>query len=126
MLHRLLTLLAGMALFACGPIGCQVAKTSFQMDSDSRTPGVGLQLAPKPKQKDDKSAVTSADHYGRDATVTHADATAEATPPAKSRWTKWLDRFRRPKRIPLPVTDTEPADATSLELDAPSDGLNSF
>ena len=124
--HRRLTLLAATALFAVCPIGCQVAKTSFQMDSDSRTPGVGLQLAPKPKQKEDGTAVRSADHHGEDAMVTHADATTDATSPSKSRWTKWLDRFRRPKQIPLPVTDTEPADATSVELDAPSDRLNSF
>jgi hypothetical protein len=39
----------------------------------------------------------------------------------ESRWSRWWDRLRAPKRIPLPLSGTETTDDASVELGAATD-----
>lgn len=112
-------------LIVGGSSGCQVARKSFQMDSDSRVPILGLQLVPKKKKPD----VTSIGHDSAkqaEATLLNLDQSDQPQP--LSRWPQWLSRFGKPKRIPLPITQTSPASSIELAEDIrlEQDGLHEF
>ena len=90
-------------VFSVGISGCKIDRTSIQMDSDNRLPSIGLDLRPKPK-------------FERPGPIRQISGTASEPSgvelptdrqPSHSRWSNWLNRFSKPKRIPLPRTDLE-------------------
>jgi hypothetical protein len=102
MRRRFAAALIGGILLAGGTLGCRTARTSFQMDSDSQTPQLGLQLTPS---KDPHASSGQADSTraikGHLVEIDRQDE----EPPRASR-PSWWNRWSKPKRIPLPVTDT--------------------
>ena len=108
-----------------GSAGCQVARKSFQMDSDSRVPIFGLQFVPK-KNKPDVTSIGHDSAKQAEATVLNLDQTDQ--PRSRARWPQWLSRLGKPKRIPLPITPTPPASNIELAEDIrlEQDGLHAF
>ena len=97
-------LIGACVLFALhGFIGCQVDRTSFQFNSDTQVPSLGLQLVPKREPQ----KIQTVGHHDRrahphQAKVLESDQSGGTK---RSRWTQWFSRFGRKKRIPLPRTD---------------------
>jgi len=104
-IRRSLCILVAGGCLLCGLSGCQVARTSFQMDSDNRVPILGLQLSPRER---DTSGIRR-DHAADDETPV-VDLNRRETMPRRSPWSKLLGRFGKPKRIPLPRTDLQSVD----------------
>jgi len=91
---------ATLALACLTTSGCQLDRTSFQMDSNSRIPFLGFQLSDLGRRKQDVGPVT----------VRAANAVADHTTPvaktAPRRLNTWLDGLKPPERISLPRTDS--------------------
>ena len=125
MMHRFVLSMVGGVILLAGSPGCQVAKSSFQMDSDSRLPFFGLQMAPKKKEpKPNVSPLSQSE--APVAKTTPASFDGEAATPRGSRWSKWFGRFGKPKRIPLPITDSPADDDSPVIVGADVDGLGEF
>lgn len=109
--HRwmVVRLLLGVFL-AVLPAACRVSGASFRLDSDSRSPSLGIQLAPKAKKGDARgeSASTPPPRAGdRDAIQLASDReTGPAGHPPS--WSDWLGSLGRPRRIPLPLSPGPP------------------
>ncbi len=122
--HRLVSSLVGGTILLGGLSGCQVTKSSLQMDSDSRTPFFGLQLGAKKKKSEPDVVPLGQSETPADKVVTTAFDDEGEKP--RSGWSKLFGRFGRPKRIPLPLTDSPP-DADSPEtIAADMNGLTGF
>ncbi len=120
---RLLLSMVGSVVLLSGLLGCQVARSSFQMDSDSRLPFFGLHLVPK-KKKPDVSPLSQSENPAAEATV--AGFSDEAETPRPTGWSKWFGRFGKPKRIPLPITDSQSDGDSPEAVAAEADGLAAF
>ena len=107
-IRRSLCILVAGGCLLCGLSGCQVARTSFQMDSDSQVPIVGLQLSPRER---DISGIRR--DYAADDETPVVDLNRGETIPRRSPWSKLLGQFGKPKRIPLPRTDLQSIDNLS-------------
>ena len=83
--------------------GCQVDRTSLQMDSDSRFPALGIQLVPKRKPQ----KIQTISHHESLATPEKAMQTRQSSTARSSRWTQWLNPFGKKQRIPIPRTDLQ-------------------
>ena len=98
---------------------CQPSRQAFQMDSDSRTPMLGLEFAPKKPSADVTGISNRAASEIR--TVPGASSRTqpvdEAEPP--SGWSKLWGKLTPAKRIPLPRTDSR--DDGSNENSRPAD-----
>ncbi|MCA9023598.1 MAG: hypothetical protein KDA86_00155 [Planctomycetaceae bacterium] len=108
---RLLVLLASLGLS-----GCQVGRTFFQMDSNSRAPFMGLDLLPK---RDRSSPTTGVSRFQNEPVVQSSAIAAPPEPQERetSRLSRLLGRSPEPERLSL--QSAEPADAESLTMDAP-------
>ena len=111
---RILSLvLCGLSLLL-GAIGCRVSGTSFQMDSDQRSPSLGLQLSPR-KKRTPKDDWTIRQTGGVENRSVKTQPPADKAVPQRSAWSRLLGRFGTPKRVPLPRTDIR------SDEDAPDD-----
>ena len=107
-----------------GLSGCQVTKSAFQMDSDSRVPFFGLQLGSKKKKSEPDVAPLSQSETPAAGAVMAGFDDEQKNP--RSGWSKLFGRFGKPKRIPLPITDSQ-SDADSPEtVAADTSGLPAF
>ena len=101
-----------MAVALClGLPACQPSRQAFQLDSDSRTPMLGLEFTPRNEAPD----VTGiANREGSQGEVPAPAGPAQQVPVEAgddpSAWSKLWGKFTRPKRIPLPRTDGEAPD----------------
>lgn len=122
--HRLVISIVGGAILLGGLSGCQVTKTSLQMDSDNRTPFFGLQLGTKKKKSEPDAVPLGQSEMPANKVVTTGFDDEGEKP--RSGWSKLFGRFGRPKRIPLPLTDST-SDVDSPEtIAADLDGLAGF
>jgi len=96
-------ILCGLSVLS-GASGCRVSGTSLQMDSDHRTPILGLRLAPRNK-KAPKHERTIRQIGGSENRSIDPQRPAGEPLPQRSAWSRLLGRFGTPKRIPLPRTD---------------------
>jgi hypothetical protein len=93
------------ASLACG---CAVERSSLSIDSNSRVPFMGLQLAPPKKKEPVYQRSISRDRAAQsEAAVVRL---AQHEPRTESRWTDWLTPS--PPRVsqPLPRTETPASD----------------
>jgi hypothetical protein len=109
----LLTLVAACCVATSG---CQVGRRWFQFDSDSRIPGVGVELRAESKQRkaDTKQVRQSPQESSGVRTAEHEH---DADTPRK-RLPDWLRLGGREERVPLPLT----ANAEPVERPAASSG----
>ena len=118
----LLNLLWIIVLLGCFA-GCQIDRKFFQMSSDNPSPVLGLQLAPRAK-KQDKSGIRGISATEEVAPVVELDR--QDTASRRSKWPKWLGRLGKPKRIPLPRTDSLSGETTTNVPGAAVDLVDDF
>ena len=108
---RLLVLLASLGLS-----GCQVGRTFFQMDSNSRVPFMGLDLLPK---RDRSSPTAGVSRFQNEPVAQTSAVTAPPEPQEREtgRLSRLLGRSLGPE--PLSLQPAESADSVSLSMDAP-------
>ena len=94
---------AGLAIVCLMTTGCQLDRTSFQMDSNNRIPFLGFQLSDLGhRQKDSDQLITV-----RAESASVDESTEEDARTARRRLGDWLDGLRSPERISLPRTDSQ-------------------
>ncbi len=103
--------------------GCQIDKKFFQMSSDNPSPVLGLQLAPRAK-KQDKSGIRGISATEEVAPVVELDR--QDTASRRSKWPKWFGVLGKPKRIPLPRTDSLSGETTTEVPGASTEAVDGF
>jgi hypothetical protein len=100
--------------------GCQIGRSAFRIDSDSRTPIFGFDLLSKERSDSKYQNIRQAG--GNDATPELLQLNHER-PAERSKWTKWLNPLSKPKRIPLPMLDVDEDFGDPAEVE-PADALD--
>ena len=88
--------------------GCQLGRTMFQMDSNSRTPFLGFDLLGQNESKEQDVRASSVADLRNGPTNVNVQTVSETTPPKKK--TSLLEKLnlkRTPERIPLQLAESE-------------------
>jgi hypothetical protein len=94
--------------------GCAVEHSSLSIDSNSRSPFLGLQLAP-PKSKEPAYHRPIARERGKKGTDEAKVALAVDPPRTETKWSDWLNPL--PQRVSQPLPRTEPVPSASADAD---------
>uniref|UniRef100_A0A7C2JYN1 DUF3035 domain-containing protein n=1 Tax=Schlesneria paludicola TaxID=360056 RepID=A0A7C2JYN1_9PLAN len=113
-----------LVLFALGLCaGCAVERSSLSIDSNSRVPFLGLQLAPSKKKEPVYQRSISREPAAKSAAATVQLAVEE--PRGDTHWTDWLTPAPRFSQ-PLPRTEPEPNASASANATASPDEAIEF
>jgi len=107
------------------PLGCHLGGTRRPFTGAG---GNGEQTAASPQPTADRSSApiqkvenSSAEDTGEIVPLVHIEQ-----PPAGSRLAQWLKRLGKPKRIPLPLTESHAGDSPENEVILENHGLGEF
>lgn len=109
-----------LALACLTTTGCQLDRTSFQLDSNSRMPFMGFQLSDLGRRNKEVDPVTVRTAN----TVVDQTIVTPVAQSAPRRRNTWLDALKSPERISLPRTDA-PVDMLASTTE-PTEFSNEF
>ena len=103
-------------LASVGLPGCQVGRSFFQMDSNSRVPFMGVDLLPK---RDRTSPTAGVSRFQNENVAPSSVSTSQkaAQEQAPSRLSRLLGRASQPEQLALPTTNM--AEEETLSMGAP-------
>jgi len=110
-------LLSLVLLASMGLSGCQVSRSFFQMDSNSRVPFMGVDLLPK---RDRTSPTSGVSRFQNENVVAPSSvATSQKAPQEQepSRLSRLLGRAPQPEQLALPTTNM--AEGETISMGAP-------
>ncbi len=109
-------LLSLVLLASIGLSGCQVGRSFFQMDSNSRVPFMGVDLLPK---RDRTSPTAGVSRFQNENVVPSSVVTSQTASPGQqpSRLSRLLGRAPQPEQLTLPTTNT--AEGETISMGAP-------